>query len=293
MENTNNYTEIDKIWMCANKECEHYKFYVRVIKNENLSDTDNRILKNSIFEIVDLIGEDVNVYVRKIDKELLILEDNLKELFLRFLLEWFNQSLTSGYVINNFLKETKYIIRIIKEKSDTINEKNEGIIQIQNINDKLLSINDKKQKIDFLNTHLDKVNNFISSNQSIENIHLFNENKYKIQGAYIFKQFVENELSKYIQTPPQKPIEPIKLELNQTQIVYLFQKLIDEKCINETLNPKLWHLVSTYFVDKDNNTISNIHNTKSNLQNTKTGKPKKQADLIENIVNETKSNENA
>lgn len=81
-----------------------------------------------------------------------------------------------------------------------------------------------------------------------------------------------------------KKIETIKLELNQTQIVYLFQTLIKEKLINETLNPKLWHLVSTYFTDKDNKPLSNIHQTKGNLENTKTGKPKAKADLIESIA---------
>lgn len=86
-----------------------------------------------------------------------------------------------------------------------------------------------------------------------------------------------------------KAITPIKLELNQTQIVYLFETLIAEKLINTNVNDKLWHLVSQYFIDKDNKPLNNIHKTKSNLKNVGKGKPKQNADLIEKIVSKTKT----
>lgn len=82
----------------------------------------------------------------------------------------------------------------------------------------------------------------------------------------------------------QKLIEPIRLDATQTQIVFLFQTLINEKFINENLNPKLWHLVGNYFTDKDGKTISNIHQTKDKLKNSKSGKPKAKAETIENII---------
>jgi hypothetical protein len=104
----------------------------------------------------------------------------------------------------------------------------------------------------------------------------------------IAKLKVDTQSQPNTQTVPQKQIEPIRFDATQTQIVYLFQNLIKEKLINESLNPKLWHLISTYFTDKDNKPLSNIHQTKGNLENTKTGKPKAKADLIEAITKGTK-----
>ena len=90
-------------------------------------------------------------------------------------------------------------------------------------------------------------------------------------------------------TPPQKEIKPIQLNLEQRQIIYLFQNLIKEQMLNETNNPNLWHLVSQYFTDKDGNPLNNIHQNKDGLQNSKTGKPKKLANEIQTIVTNTKN----
>lgn len=86
-----------------------------------------------------------------------------------------------------------------------------------------------------------------------------------------------------------KVITPIKLELNQTQIVYLFQTLIEQKIINESINPKIWNLVSQYFIDANGKPIKNIHQSKDKLKNNKTGRPKKKADEIEKLVKDTKN----
>ena len=86
-----------------------------------------------------------------------------------------------------------------------------------------------------------------------------------------------------------KQIKPIQLDLEQRQIIYLFQKLIDEKLLNETKNPTLWDLVSQYFTDMNGTPLNNIHQNKDGLKNTKTGKPTKSAELIEKIVTETKA----
>jgi len=91
-------------------------------------------------------------------------------------------------------------------------------------------------------------------------------------------------------TLPKKNI-PIKLEASQTQIVYLFKNLIEERLIKENLNPNLWKLISTYFTDKDGNPLKNIHQTKFNLENNKSGKPKSMSENIENIVNKVKNSE--
>ena len=88
---------------------------------------------------------------------------------------------------------------------------------------------------------------------------------------------------------PLKQIKPIQLDLEQRQIIYLFQKLIDEKLLNETKNPTLWDLVSQYFTDMNGTPLNNIHQNKDGLKNTKTGKPKKGAELIEKIVTQTKA----
>jgi hypothetical protein len=90
-------------------------------------------------------------------------------------------------------------------------------------------------------------------------------------------------------TPSQKTIKPIQLDMEQRQIIYLFQKLIDESFLNENKNPTVWDLVAQYFTDKDNNPLKNIHQNKDGLKNTKTGKPKKNATEIENIITETKN----
>lgn len=101
---------------------------------------------------------------------------------------------------------------------------------------------------------------------------------------------IEKELSQTTQlTPPQKEIKAIQLNLEQRQIIYLFQTLIDEQMINETNNQNLWHLVSQYFTDKDGNPLKNIHQNKDGLQNSKTGKPKKLAKEIQTIVTNTKN----
>ncbi|MCZ2101285.1 MAG: hypothetical protein LC107_07090 [Chitinophagales bacterium] len=92
-----------------------------------------------------------------------------------------------------------------------------------------------------------------------------------------------------INNPNRKKMKPIQLDLEQRQIIYLFQKLIDEKLLNETKNPTIWDLVARYFTDKDNNPLKNIHQNKDGLKNTKTGKPNKNATEIENIVNEVKA----
>lgn len=84
-------------------------------------------------------------------------------------------------------------------------------------------------------------------------------------------------------------IEKIKLNLNQTQIVYLFEQLISEGYINTNHNDKLWHLISLYFIDKDNKELKSIHQTKSNLHNKGTGKPKKESEKIDKIVSSIKS----
>lgn len=49
-----------------------------------------------------------------------------------------------------------------------------------------------------------------------------------------------------------KPIKPIKMELNQSQIVYLFMQLVKNGYINENLNSTLWNLVSKYFYNRRN-----------------------------------------
>jgi hypothetical protein len=87
-----------------------------------------------------------------------------------------------------------------------------------------------------------------------------------------------------------KEAETIRLDASPTQIVFLFQTLIEEKLINETLNPKLWSLIATYFTDKDNKPLNNIHQTKNNLENTKAGKPKQKAEIIQQIVKQSKNN---
>lgn len=87
----------------------------------------------------------------------------------------------------------------------------------------------------------------------------------------------------------QQRVKPIQLDMEQRQIIYLFQKLIDEKLLNETKNPTVWDLVTQYFTDKDGRPIANIHQNKDGLKNTKTGKPKKNADVIERVINDTKN----
>lgn len=85
-----------------------------------------------------------------------------------------------------------------------------------------------------------------------------------------------------------KPLEKIKLELNQTQIIYLVKLLIEHKIINQNANPKIWNLVSQYFKDKDGKDIKNIHQLKDKASNTKTGKPKRQSENIESVINKIK-----
>ena len=84
-------------------------------------------------------------------------------------------------------------------------------------------------------------------------------------------------------------ITPIKTQMKQTQIVYLFEQLIAKKLINENLQNNLWSLISKYFTDVDGKIIKNIHQTKSHKNLIGKGKPKRNASIIEQIVSDTKN----
>lgn len=102
-------------------------------------------------------------------------------------------------------------------------------------------------------------------------------------------QFIDNRMKQLKTETSSKvvepqPLTPIKLELNQTQIIYLFQQLIENGYLKTNQNPKLWSLISKYFVDKDNKQIKNIHQIRVRLENNKTGKPKQETETIEKMV---------
>lgn len=84
-------------------------------------------------------------------------------------------------------------------------------------------------------------------------------------------------------------ITPIKTQMKQTQIVYLFEQLIEKQLINVNHQDNLWSLVSKYFSDVEGKTIKNIHQTKSGKNNIGKGKPKRNASTIEQIVSVTKN----
>ena len=113
--------------------------------------------------------------------------------------------------------------------------------------------------------------------------------QYKVEIEYVNDLIKSQPQQSTPNSTSTKANKPIQLDLEQRQIIYLFQKLIDEKLLNETKNPSLWDLVSQYFTDKDGTTIKNIHQNKDGLKNTKTGKPKNGAAQIENIVTSTKN----
>lgn len=92
-------------------------------------------------------------------------------------------------------------------------------------------------------------------------------------------------------TPTDEPVKdktsqivPITLDLGAREIIYLFLTLINEKLLSETKNPHVWDLVAKYFTDKNGKPLQNIHQNKDGLKNTKTGKPRRNADLIEHTV---------
>lgn len=86
------------------------------------------------------------------------------------------------------------------------------------------------------------------------------------------------------ENPAPQQITPIKLELNQTQIVYLFQQLVEKEYLRPNKNPALWNLISQYFVDVNDKPLKNIHQVKDRLINNREGKPKREADTIDEIV---------
>lgn len=208
------------------------------------------------------------------------------------------------YLTNLFLTVNK--IPILSTKSYLLDSiKNECLVQNDKFNlEKTYNIlynKISKLKDDFIPVSQNSLRIINLSNNSrveIEHekyysfiIEYIDDTLNEIDKIFTTKRFNESNQSKPIQTTIKtqtKAIEPIKLDATQTQIVFLFQKLIDEKLINETLNPKLWQLVSTYFVDKDNKALKNIHQTKDNLKNTKTGEPKSKSDIITKIVTDTK-----
>ena len=100
----------------------------------------------------------------------------------------------------------------------------------------------------------------------------------------INKDYKEEKSQTSISPIQPQTITPIKLELNQTQIIYLFQQLVEKGYLKTNQNPKLWNLISQYFVGVDNKQIKNIHQLKDKLENSNTGKPRKEADNIEKIV---------
>lgn len=85
------------------------------------------------------------------------------------------------------------------------------------------------------------------------------------------------------ENPAPQQITPIKLELNQTQIVYLFQQLVEKRYLSMNENPTLWNLISQYFVSKGNKPLKNIHQVKYNLVYNEENKPKR-AETIDEII---------
>ena len=77
----------------------------------------------------------------------------------------------------------------------------------------------------------------------------------------------------------EKSIKPIKMELSQVQIAYLFIQLVKNGYINENLNPTLWNLVSKYFVDKDYKPLNNIHQTINGMFRNKESKPRRAVEI--------------
>lgn len=86
------------------------------------------------------------------------------------------------------------------------------------------------------------------------------------------------------ENPAPQQITSIKLELNQTQIIYLFQQLVEKRYLRLNKNPALWNLISQYFVDVNDKPLKNIHQVKDRLINNREGKPKREADTIDEIV---------
>lgn len=77
------------------------------------------------------------------------------------------------------------------------------------------------------------------------------------------------ETSSKDNTAPQQI--PIKLELNQTQIIYLFMQLEEKGYLRINKNPTLWNLISQYFVDVNDKPLKNIHQLKDKMMNNKEG----------------------
>jgi hypothetical protein len=187
---------------------------------------------------------------------------------------------------------------LINEFINNIDENKNTSISFYN-NYRYFVINNKlkldRQK-DFINQlikhfELDKIGNYLYSDSfSTILIEMLNEELNQLNQ----KETTINDSSKDGETKIKSteftiPIIAIKTEMQQTQIVYLFEQLIENKLININHNDTFWSLVSKYFIDKKGNSLDNIHQTKSQLKNAGKGKPKSNADLIEKIVNDTKN----
>ena len=87
----------------------------------------------------------------------------------------------------------------------------------------------------------------------------------------------------------EKPIIPIKLNLNKSQIAYLFMQLVDSGYLKKHQNPNIWKLVGQYFVDMNNKSMKDISQVMTNVTSrNKEGRPQYEADNIEEIVGNLK-----
>ena len=99
----------------------------------------------------------------------------------------------------------------------------------------------------------------------------------------------EEERTEETEETEENTIIPIKLNLNKSQIAYLFKQLVDSGYLKIHQNPNVWKLVGQYFVDMNNKSMKDISQVMTNVTSrNKEGKPQYEADNIEEIVGNLK-----
>lgn len=288
------------------------KSQIDITNQENLNDYEIQLNPEKFNEILNCF----NTYINGLIGSYFLLfysdpEEKTKQNkgFEEYITEALSESMFFDYSI---LKH--HLIKIISEvENDNVHEKNYNLLKlsIKNLKEKLVKkepnftfdfaeifSENYASQLDFFFTEF-KISNEKNHNEASIKQTKFETNDFynyvydEIENAEkaideVFSIFNFLTIEKTDKPIKSKIIEPIRFDGTQTQIVYLFQKLIDEKFINLSLNPNIWKLVSTYFSDKDNKPLKAIHQTKYNLENTKKGKPK-EAQKIEEVVKSIKS----
>ena len=82
------------------------------------------------------------------------------------------------------------------------------------------------------------------------------------------------------------PVKRLRWKREKSDLVYLFQRLVEEGFLTNDFKDKPWQQLGNHFADKDGRDLENLRQTSQNIQHTKSGKSR-HGKKIDEIISET------